>query len=170
MLLSLSRTIFLPEAWGQAPTALQSRQGGQMWSTTTIMALLGSLTGNCGSVAPRCLLPVWGRRPTKAFWLKGMNYYPSLVWQNGKPAWAAHVLPMSPLGSVSRYWWPSVGEEATGNFRVFTLVNTNSSGRCLLVAYELRANETLLILEYLSIFPDIFTFYWKEKVKSELFH
>lgn len=38
-----------------------------------------------------------------------MNRYPQLVWQNGKLAWAVHVLPTSPPGSVSRCDYPVWG-------------------------------------------------------------
>lgn len=44
-------------------------------------------------------------------------------------------------------WWRllNVGKEATGCLGVFILGNTYTSGHCLQVAYELCANETLLI-------------------------
>lgn len=98
-------------------------------------------------LAPRHLLPLWGRRLTQAFWLKGMSHlledhHSLLVSQKWKPAQAFHVVLASAPGSECQGdGYPVWGEEATGHLEVFILGNTYTSGHC----QDLCANETLLI-------------------------
>lgn len=126
-LLSLSRTIFLPEAWDRARTGLQSRRGGQEWGTTTIWFTCLSYwkLWLCGtSVSPASL----GEKAHESFLIERhelLSLAGLTEWETGMGS--SCFTRVTSWIRVSRYWLPSVGGEATGNFRVFTLVNTYSS-------------------------------------------